>query len=357
MPDTARREEFVFVSYAHPDEARVLPLVEALKARGIVVWWDRDLEPGSLWRDEIATRLDEAACVLVIWTETSVDRPFVQDEADGTLALVPVELDAAATIPLGFRSYHAADLTDWPEGAHSHEAFEGLLAVLQRYVARGAQPVDALAVKFPESGSREPLAATEELRGKVRQIRTLAELAASDARACRDLDGTLREIDKTYKTVTEAVVAFLKPAGQSGEIDAGPYLEFERDGFFDQIHGQRGHCAQITSHYIKEGGIRQWLKPHLPADRLSEADLLFHDLSRSDYTLFDRMEGIADFLRNHARAVVNLLFAGEQKKARKTLALARQTLSPLEDALAAARAELQDVRAAMGFTGHGGFSA
>lgn len=63
----------VFVSYATPDRDRVRPIVEALEKEGWSVWWDRNLEAGSTFDREIESVLDSAKCVLVVWTQHSIE--------------------------------------------------------------------------------------------------------------------------------------------------------------------------------------------------------------------------------------------------------------------------------------------
>src|SRR5258706_11350659 len=92
----------VFVSYAHEDAARVEPLVQHLAARGVNVWWDRNIPIGAAFRGVIQKMLDEAAGVVVVWSSQSVQKTFVHSEADAGLkrgALFPVCLDVGARIP------------------------------------------------------------------------------------------------------------------------------------------------------------------------------------------------------------------------------------------------------------------
>jgi TIR domain len=71
----------VFISYAGEDRNRVELLVKYLADIGLDVWWDRDIEVGTSFRSAIQNSLDEAACVLVIWTKASVEKDFVRSEA------------------------------------------------------------------------------------------------------------------------------------------------------------------------------------------------------------------------------------------------------------------------------------
>lgn len=107
----------VFVSYKAEDRARVLPLVQALEADGLSVWWDAHVGGGEEWRDSIARHLNEAACVIVIWSKRSIgpDGHFVRDEATRALrrhAYMPVRIDKVEP-PLGFGESQALPLFGW----------------------------------------------------------------------------------------------------------------------------------------------------------------------------------------------------------------------------------------------------
>ena len=104
----------IFVSYATEDRERVRPLVEVLEAEGWSIFWDREIPPGRSWDDVIQETLDEAQCVVAVWTRHSVESRWVKIEAMEGLEreiLVPVVLDDAE-IPIAFRRTQAADLRD-----------------------------------------------------------------------------------------------------------------------------------------------------------------------------------------------------------------------------------------------------
>ena len=71
----------VFISYAREDMIRVKPLVEALEGEGFSVWWDSELSPGDKFDDLIDDEIQAAACVVVLWTERSVNSRWVKNEA------------------------------------------------------------------------------------------------------------------------------------------------------------------------------------------------------------------------------------------------------------------------------------
>lgn len=52
----------VFVSYKAEDRRRVVPLVQALEADGLTVWWGAHIGGGVDWRDSIEENLDAARC-------------------------------------------------------------------------------------------------------------------------------------------------------------------------------------------------------------------------------------------------------------------------------------------------------
>lgn len=107
----------VFVSYKAEDRPRVEPLVEALEAEGLSVWWDARVGGGEAWRESIAEHLEAARCVIVIWSKrsTAPEGRFVRDEANraqhrGTY--LPVTIDKVQP-PLGFGEMQALALTGW----------------------------------------------------------------------------------------------------------------------------------------------------------------------------------------------------------------------------------------------------
>jgi adenylate cyclase len=87
-------------------------LADHISQAGHDVWWDRHLHGGSRFVAEIDQALKEAEAVVVLWSETSVQSAWVQDEAaEGRDSgrLVPVSLGSAKP-PLGFRQFHTIDL-------------------------------------------------------------------------------------------------------------------------------------------------------------------------------------------------------------------------------------------------------
>ena len=103
----------VFLSYDREDLDRARPVALALEKAGHVVWWDRQIAGGAQYSKEIEQALKQTDVVVVLWSQRSVESPWVRDEAAAGRdmgCLVPVTLDGT-TPPLGFRQYQTVDLS------------------------------------------------------------------------------------------------------------------------------------------------------------------------------------------------------------------------------------------------------
>ena len=102
----------VFISYANPDQARVIPFFDALDGRGFNVWLDcKRLKPGQNWEFEIKRALEKSSIVIVFLSENSIERRgYVQREIKVALDklaeklvddiyIIPVLLDDEIAIP------------------------------------------------------------------------------------------------------------------------------------------------------------------------------------------------------------------------------------------------------------------
>src|SRR5271168_2551226 len=76
----------IFISYSRPDRDRIRPLVEALQDDGWSVWWDRNILPGQPWSGAIQSALYEAKCVIVFWSQSSIESMYVCSEARAGLS-------------------------------------------------------------------------------------------------------------------------------------------------------------------------------------------------------------------------------------------------------------------------------
>jgi len=129
----------VFLSYAREDSDAAKELAETVGRAGHEVWWDQHIQGGSRFSRAIDQALKDAEAVIVLWSETSVESAWVQDEAaEGRDSgrLVPVLLDSCKP-PLGFRQFQSVDLSRWRGG--DGPEIEALLGA----IGSTAAPADA----------------------------------------------------------------------------------------------------------------------------------------------------------------------------------------------------------------------
>src|SRR5688572_17781546 len=130
-----------FLSYARSDRERIARLAAALEAAGIDVWWDTLIEGGAEFAKSIESSLEKCSAVVVCWSRSSVASDWVLDEGGrgrDLRKLVPVTLDGTAP-PIGFRQYHAIDLSGW----NGEQAASEVAAVKRAIVAathRASEP-------------------------------------------------------------------------------------------------------------------------------------------------------------------------------------------------------------------------
>jgi adenylate cyclase len=123
----------IFLSYARDDVDAAKALASCISEAGHDVWWDRHLHGGSRFASEIDRALKDAEAVVVLWSPTSIDSAWVQDEAGegrDSGRLVPVSLGSAKP-PLGFRQFQTIDLGSW-DGSGKPQAIDDLLDAIGR---------------------------------------------------------------------------------------------------------------------------------------------------------------------------------------------------------------------------------
>jgi hypothetical protein len=105
----------IFISYAREDE----PVAEALAARlqehNWKVFWDRKIWAGAGWNEEIQRNLNDARCVLVLWSAASRNSFWVAAEAANAFeknSYVPVRIDESEP-PRLFRQVQAQSIAKW----------------------------------------------------------------------------------------------------------------------------------------------------------------------------------------------------------------------------------------------------
>lgn len=131
------------MSYASEDRPQAQMLAQTLEGQGWSTFWDRTIPAGKTWREVIGRELDEARCVIVLWSNISIVSGWVQEEADDGRRrgiLIPVLIENVLP-PIGFRSIQAADLSDW-DGADSIPAFRRLTADIAGLIGPAPKEVE-----------------------------------------------------------------------------------------------------------------------------------------------------------------------------------------------------------------------
>ena len=203
----------VFVSYKAEDRQRVTPLVRALEAEGLCVWWDEQIGGGAAWRHAIEAELNSAKCVIVVWSTRSIgpDGAFVQDEASRAQqrhVYVPVLIDKVRP-PLGFGETQALPLIGW-RGNVSDPRYHALLTAIHRLVNSKSRPETA-----------RPLDPT--------QLNRRTVLAGAGIAAAASLGGWLLfRDDRTNPSDSIAVLPFANLSGN-------PAQSYFSDGIAEEI--------------------------------------------------------------------------------------------------------------------------
>src|SRR5579862_9430943 len=86
----------VFFSYSRVDQKFARPIIAVLQQAGYSVWWDGLLGGGERFAHTTAAALASARAVVVLWSKTSIQSHWVQDEATegrNRRRLVPLSLD------------------------------------------------------------------------------------------------------------------------------------------------------------------------------------------------------------------------------------------------------------------------
>src|SRR3954454_6159818 len=139
----------IFLSYAREDVDAAKQLAGCIASAGHEVWWDRHIQGGSRFSDEIDRALKDAEAVVVLWSDASVGSAWVQDEAaEGRDSgrLVPVALGNCRP-PLGFRQFHTIALGEWDGRGEPNSLGEVMAAIGKTASVTPAAPVAAAPVK------------------------------------------------------------------------------------------------------------------------------------------------------------------------------------------------------------------
>lgn len=117
--------DYIFISYAHKDSQKVLPILDVLNERGFRIWYDAGIEAGTEWPAYIEEHLNNASVVLVFMTPNTIESRNCRNEINFALELnkevlviyledtpllkgMRLQLNSTQSL---FRSHHRSDET------------------------------------------------------------------------------------------------------------------------------------------------------------------------------------------------------------------------------------------------------
>jgi hypothetical protein len=156
----------IFISYKREDLEKVRPLAEILENKGWSVWWDPKLRGGKPFSQDIERALSEARCVIVIWSNKSIDSYWVAAEATKGLnrdILFAVSIESNVEPPVPFNVIHTNPLINW-DGTSPSTQFDKIVEDLKSIL--GPPPVD---VKEAERKAGEEHKQKQEKKRKLRE--------------------------------------------------------------------------------------------------------------------------------------------------------------------------------------------
>ncbi len=174
-----RKLSDIFISYKREEQDEARQLAVALEKQGWSVWWDPKLRAGEYFDDVIEKALNEARCVIVMWSKRSAQSRYVKDEASYALdfdKLVPVAIEEVH-LPFRFRNIQTPQLIHW-DGSDQFMAFKSLVGDI---VAKLGQPTTAKLKQVLPAESQRKRVATAEPSGEDRVTGTVFQDTLKDS--------------------------------------------------------------------------------------------------------------------------------------------------------------------------------
>ena len=73
-------DKYIFISYAHKDEDRVLPVVQTMRENGFRVWYDEGIDPGTEWDKNIASHITGCSYFIAFISKAYLESSNCKDE-------------------------------------------------------------------------------------------------------------------------------------------------------------------------------------------------------------------------------------------------------------------------------------
>lgn len=108
----------VFLSYKREDRGRAKLISDGIEKHGYSVFFDEEIDVGQSWNARIEHEIKEAKCVVVLWSERSIDPvngEWVHNEAriGKTRGILAPAFIGECKTPIEFSGVQAADLSAW----------------------------------------------------------------------------------------------------------------------------------------------------------------------------------------------------------------------------------------------------
>lgn len=135
----------IFISYSSADGEFARRLADAFTEQGWSVWWDKEIPPGMDYAQVIESAVNEAQCVIVLWSQHSIGSRWVHTEAaagaDRNIVITTIiDHTPNEELPFEFKRLQAVRLSDWRAGK-AHDGYERVLARIRSILNEPPQPV------------------------------------------------------------------------------------------------------------------------------------------------------------------------------------------------------------------------
>lgn len=130
----------VLISYARRDRGIAARLAACLEERGLKAVWDISELPEGALMHSARQRVAQAPAIVVLWSESALDSPWVCDEADAAAARNAHVAVALGGVQSPAPAQASVDLSDWRQTGAS-AGLDALIAAIAETSSRSHPPV------------------------------------------------------------------------------------------------------------------------------------------------------------------------------------------------------------------------
>lgn len=172
----------------------------------------------------------------------------------------------------------------------------------------------------------------------------MAKLKAQPDQAASKLADALKEVNKTWLVVDDAITNYLKLGLDKDAFDTGSgvLLKIQGGRLLVDVENGRGHCHIIGNIY--DNYLHRWFDRVLNAAELASMNKVFTDLRQADDNVFNAMEVFARQLQTEATEVLNIFAAGDVSGAKARVLASIKELTPLQLGLSESLQKLYRLR-------------